>query len=64
MSYYDRYKKGQVRYERPRFGDVPAFYLPHQCDEWVIGGEKEARQLLADLTRLLAKHLPTVEEQV
>ena len=26
-----------------------AIYLPHSCDEWVIGGKAEARQLIVDL---------------
>jgi len=27
----------------------PTMYLPHSCDEWVIGGIKEARLLIKDL---------------
>lgn len=27
--------------------------LPHSCDEWIIGGEKEARQLIEDLEKLI-----------
>jgi hypothetical protein len=52
------YKKGGVEikvtcdsardYERGEY-----ICLPHSCDNWVIGGEKEARQLIADLEELL-----------
>lgn len=28
-------------------------FLPHQCDEWFIGGEDEIRALIADLEALL-----------
>jgi len=24
-------------------------YLPHRCQEWVVGGKKEVRQLIEDL---------------
>ncbi len=27
--------------------------LPHQCDEWIIGGADEVRVMIADLTALL-----------
>ncbi len=30
--------------------------LPHQCDNWVIGGVKEARQLIKDLEEIIKKH--------
>jgi hypothetical protein len=29
--------------------------LPHSCDSWVIGGEKEARQMIADLEEAIKK---------
>lgn len=29
--------------------------LPHQCDEWVIGGAEEVRALMADLEALLSE---------
>lgn len=29
-------------------------YLPHSCDEWVIGGPEEIRQMIADLQEALA----------
>ena len=28
--------------------------LPHSCDEWTIGGRKQAEQLIADLQTILA----------
>ena len=30
-------------------------YLPHSCDEWVIGGPAEARAMVADLNVLIGK---------
>lgn len=32
-----------------------AFYLPHSCDEWVIGGIEEAGQLIEDLQLAIEK---------
>ena len=29
--------------------------LPHSCQEWIIGGEKEARELIKDLEDLIQK---------
>lgn len=31
----------------------PVIYLPHSCDAWVIGGIKEAEQLISDLQLLI-----------
>ena len=39
-------------------GDV---FLPHSCDEWVIGGKKEIALLIADLQEIL-KHMETSDE--
>ena len=39
----------------PAYGGEVVAYLPHSCDEWVIGGPDECRQLMADLMRALAK---------
>lgn len=30
-------------------------FLPHSCDEWVIGGPEEAQQLIADLQQILTE---------
>lgn len=30
-------------------------YLPHSCDEWVIGGPEQIRALIVDLEAALAK---------
>jgi hypothetical protein len=34
--------------------------LPHQCNNWVIGGEKEVRRLIIDLKELLVNPPPNV----
>lgn len=28
---------------------APCVYLPHSCDEWVIGGMENVRQMIEDL---------------
>jgi len=33
-------------------------YLPHSCDEWVIGGREEVKQLISDLEDILQR-IPT-----
>jgi hypothetical protein len=30
-------------------------YLPHSCEEWVIGGRKEIEMLIADLQKALSR---------
>lgn len=36
-----------------RPGEATIFYLPHSCDEWVIGSVEDAKKLIADLTKLI-----------
>jgi len=48
-------KKGEVADSRELYDCGDWFYLPHSCDEWVIGTEEEARRLIADLEELLAE---------
>lgn len=33
---------------------TPLAWLPHQCNEWVIGGPEEVRRMIADLQAALA----------
>ena len=35
-------------------GTVPVAFLPHSCEEWVIGGVAEARALIFDLEEFVA----------
>lgn len=41
------------------FGDpaapVPTAFLPHSCDEWVIGGREQIKDLVDDLLAVLDK---------
>ncbi len=37
-------------------GLLRTIYLPHSCDEWVIGGRAEAEALIEDIRELLDKH--------
>ena len=44
-------------YWLPRWGhvwsdDEQVIYLPHSCDEWVIGDADDARAMAAELLRL------------
>ncbi len=50
------YEKGNVKFGKLKYpSQGKGFYLPHSCDEWKIGGVKEARQLIKDLEELLNK---------
>lgn len=61
------YQKGDVfiesgydaRLDDPAENDYDTLFLclPHSCENWVIGGEKEARQLIQDLEEAI-KQLP------
>lgn len=33
----------------------PCAYLPHSCDQWVIGGPEEVREMIADLQAALER---------
>ena len=33
----------------------PVVYLPHSCDEWVIGGPTEVRLMIGELKELLQR---------
>lgn len=41
------YQRGEVSM------DEGTVYLPHSCDEWVIGGPDQVRMLIEDLNELL-----------
>ena len=53
------YQKGKVQFGRVLDTQTEGydrdewFYLPHSCDEWVIGTREQAEQLIADLQALL-----------
>jgi len=43
-------------YEPPSYSaELGDFYLPHSCDEWIIGDRAHAELLLADLKQLLGE---------
>lgn len=31
----------------------PCVYLPHSCDQWVIGGAKQVKEMIEDLQEIL-----------
>ena len=37
------------------FDTIKGVYLPHACDEWVIGGPEQIKALIADLQAALKK---------
>ncbi len=39
-------------YDRKPVGTV---YLPHRCDQWVIGGEDQVWDMIRDLQQVLVK---------
>ncbi len=44
----------ELEHELPMFlGKRPVVYLPHSCNQWVIGGEEEVRAMIADLQAAL-----------
>ena len=48
------YKKGEVKITTSPSAEVErCAFLPHSCDEWVIGGPNEVKQLIADLQYIL-----------
>ena len=59
------YKKGEVEFAAEMYDSretnddgmylkaISAVYLPHSCDEWVIGGKKEIQDLIDDLIKIL-----------
>lgn len=47
------YKKGEVQVGAEGAYLRGEIYLPHSCDEWVIGTKEDAEQLIADLQELL-----------
>jgi len=59
------YGKGMVKKAGENDGlmaEPGEFYLPHSCDEWVIGTREQAEQLIADLQELLSQEKPTTKE--
>ena len=53
------HKAGDYLYPDSRgddpMADVPigTAYLPHSCDEWIIGGREQVEMLIADLQAIL-----------
>ena len=44
---------GEINYGKEIFMDEVSFYLGHSCDEWIIGGLKEAKQFAKDLLKTI-----------
>lgn len=57
------YKKGEVKYGQTWNSDKD-FYLPHSCDEWIIGTKENAEQLIQDLQELIATLPNEIEKEI
>jgi hypothetical protein len=55
MSNHMKITNGDINYGDTSLGLGRVFYLPHSCDEWVIGNLKDAEKFAEDL-------LKTIEE--
>lgn len=42
-------------FANPVYSPLGTAYLPHSCDEWVIGGPDQIRALIADLQAALGE---------
>lgn len=52
IKIYNGYLSDPKEGEYPsRFKDKPCLIMPHSCDEWVIGGIKEAELMITDLQK-------------
>ena len=56
----EKYQKGMLKVVTPllnRDAYLPlgTAFLPHSCDEWVIGGPEEIKMLIEDLQEVLRK---------
>lgn len=53
------YEKGQLEFghvcdtETEDYDSGEWFYLPHSCNEWVIGGREQVEQLIQDIQEKL-----------
>ncbi len=48
IEYSDYVASGYTKEETPE-GEYPLIFLPHSCNEWIIGGAQQARELIKDL---------------
>lgn len=53
-AYYGTYDYEPQMLFAYTYADRLVFRLPHQCNDWEIGGVEQARQLRDDLTAALA----------
>ena len=49
------YRKGDILTGKIWSEETSVIYLPHSCDEWVIGGISEAEQMIEDLKIAIEK---------
>lgn len=59
------YQKGEVKFDKiidsrtEAYDYVTGYYLPHSCNEWVIGTKDDVRQLIEDLQAFISNHEET-----
>lgn len=46
----DKYESMHVSHHEIPYGSA---YLPHSCDQWIIGGPEEVKLLIEDLQEIL-----------
>lgn len=55
MKFGFTYDKESLYSFTDKYEDKPLFYLPHSCDEWLIGDVKAMEYFLKEGSALLAK---------
>jgi adenosine/AMP kinase len=53
-QYYDDDHKHKIGNETERAIGAGVAFLPHSCDEWVIGSSEQIKDLINDLMRTLS----------
>ena len=43
------YQKGDLKYDSCNYEGKSLFYLPHQCDDWLIGDKENLDLFLEDI---------------
>ena len=46
---------GGIYYTKSKYQSNGEFYLPHSCDEWVIGDLEDAKDFVKSLSELIEK---------
>ena len=55
MSKSIEFANDGIYYEKNKYHPRGQFYLPHSCDEWVIGDLEDAKEFVESLSELIEK---------